>query len=482
MIIIRESNLPDWQDTIIDEVYNVLKNNRIYAEVYDDYDFSGNDNSFVLCVEIDDGDWKHDHRTADNVIVNLLDNYDNIEVTNLGEDITNEDGSDTYSSIHKYHIIRYPDDNGFDFDDIEQLDIKFPNKESVNRRSRKSIKESVDLSDYKFKFCQNGYKIYSKMKNGKGVWAAVPIIPTDDNSEPFEISYDQARGFEPINPTDKALQHKVRQALKMESIKSYDVYNIAYRVADKAHYYLKRGILDYGINVDKQVDGVTFWNLLDELMANLGIQYEVKQTNSGSWNNSYVLHIEPIQALKMESIYTDNGFSSRADYLKSLADDYGVPLTTVKDLASILGPEEDFDGLVTEIEDITDEYDDYEDEEPLTGLDYYLNEYNYVVISNGDFMMGFDKFEDAYDEVLQLLTRFDSDATLYDTFKNTKTGYEHDKIDYNKLNQFDYTEEEKDYYSYPYVLFVKEIGGSKAVDNIKKALKMAEVGYSYIEY
>ena len=71
-------------------------------------------------------------------------NYDNMEITKIGEDVTDEDGSDTYSAIHRFHILRYPDDNGFDFDDIEQLDIKFPTKESKNRsrRNRKRVSEA----------------------------------------------------------------------------------------------------------------------------------------------------------------------------------------------------------------------------------------------------------------------------------------------------------------------------------------------------
>lgn len=102
---LQESTLPDWQDIIIKEVYNVLENNRIYAEVYDDNDFSGN-NSFLLCVEINDGDWKHEHRRADIIVSNLLDNYDNIDITNMGEETIGDSDSDTYSSIHKYMIIK----------------------------------------------------------------------------------------------------------------------------------------------------------------------------------------------------------------------------------------------------------------------------------------------------------------------------------------------------------------------------------------
>jgi hypothetical protein len=51
------------------------------------------------------------------------------------------------------------------------------------------------------------------------------------------------------------------------------------------------------------------------------------------------------------SVYTDNGYASRREYLESLAEDYGVEVSTVVEMASVLGPSEDFDGLVTALED-----------------------------------------------------------------------------------------------------------------------------------
>mgnify|MGYP006293897385 CR=1 FL=1 len=51
------------------------------------------------------------------------------------------------------------------------------------------------------------------------------------------------------------------------------------------------------------------------------------------------------------SIYTDNGYTSRRDYLESLADDFGIDPSVVFMLAGLLGAEEDFDGLVIELED-----------------------------------------------------------------------------------------------------------------------------------
>ena len=55
------------------------------------------------------------------------------------------------------------------------------------------------------------------------------------------------------------------------------------------------------------------------------------------------------------SIYTDEGYKSRRDYLENLADDMGIDRQTVFTLAAMLGSSEDFDGLVTTLEDIAAE-------------------------------------------------------------------------------------------------------------------------------
>jgi hypothetical protein len=104
----NEATLQDWQDILVKEVYNVLSNNNIYADVYEDSDFTDN-NSFLLCVEINNGDWKHEHRRADLIISDLLDNYDNISVTKMKEEVTDDSEDDTYSAIHKYMIIKSND-------------------------------------------------------------------------------------------------------------------------------------------------------------------------------------------------------------------------------------------------------------------------------------------------------------------------------------------------------------------------------------
>lgn len=52
------------------------------------------------------------------------------------------------------------------------------------------------------------------------------------------------------------------------------------------------------------------------------------------------------------TIYEENGYADRDDYLRSLADEYDIHWYTVCKIASNLGMEEDFTGLVTKLKDI----------------------------------------------------------------------------------------------------------------------------------
>ena len=52
-----------------------------------------------------------------------------------------------------------------------------------------------------------------------------------------------------------------------------------------------------------------------------------------------------------ENIYQENGYADRDDYLTCLSEDYGVSIEDVYSLTEILGEHEDFDGLVSALED-----------------------------------------------------------------------------------------------------------------------------------
>jgi hypothetical protein len=52
--------------------------------------------------------------------------------------------------------------------------------------------------------------------------------------------------------------------------------------------------------------------------------------------------------------YTANGYKNREDYLQSLAKDFGIDRSAVSMISDMLGPSEDFDGLVSALEDFAD--------------------------------------------------------------------------------------------------------------------------------
>lgn len=54
------------------------------------------------------------------------------------------------------------------------------------------------------------------------------------------------------------------------------------------------------------------------------------------------------------NLYQQKGFTSRRDYLECIAYDYGFDISVVFALASVLGSNEDFDGLLSALDDASD--------------------------------------------------------------------------------------------------------------------------------
>ena len=52
-----------------------------------------------------------------------------------------------------------------------------------------------------------------------------------------------------------------------------------------------------------------------------------------------------------DNIYKSKGFNDRADYLNQLSEEYCVSIYEVKAVADLLGETEDFDGLVSMLQD-----------------------------------------------------------------------------------------------------------------------------------
>jgi len=56
---------------------------------------------------------------------------------------------------------------------------------------------------------------------------------------------------------------------------------------------------------------------------------------------------------KEKNIYTEMGFKDRDAYINSLAYDYNIDAFSVFSLADMLGESEDFDGLVSAVQDFS---------------------------------------------------------------------------------------------------------------------------------
>ena len=78
-------------------VYEFLKEKHLCGAVYAV-------NELVLAVEINWGDWKHEHLRC-NWLMEEWAKLNNRIIVVGGEEVTEEDGSDTYSAIHKYAIV-----------------------------------------------------------------------------------------------------------------------------------------------------------------------------------------------------------------------------------------------------------------------------------------------------------------------------------------------------------------------------------------
>lgn len=76
-------------DALLKELYNALRENKIYADEMHLYDGK-------IEADINDGDWKHEHRAFINFVEDFFEKKNiNIKINSV---VTEEDGSDTYSA------------------------------------------------------------------------------------------------------------------------------------------------------------------------------------------------------------------------------------------------------------------------------------------------------------------------------------------------------------------------------------------------
>lgn len=79
-------------DRIIEAIEKKFKEYNLYCDVYNDY--------CGICIDINWGDWKHEHLRADWLTGEVLDAMGYAGKYSITTQVTEEDGSDTYSAIH----------------------------------------------------------------------------------------------------------------------------------------------------------------------------------------------------------------------------------------------------------------------------------------------------------------------------------------------------------------------------------------------
>ena len=58
---------------------------------------------------------------------------------------------------------------------------------------------------------------------------------------------------------------------------------------------------------------------------------------------------QEIEQAKRANVYQENGYKNRTEYLWSLTEDHDVSIDTVHLYSDLMGPSEDFDGLVSSL-------------------------------------------------------------------------------------------------------------------------------------
>jgi hypothetical protein len=110
-MIIKEDATISINDMVLNDIEKFiskkLDENSLWVNDVSVYESVETPDAISIDIEVNDGDWKHEHKRLDYLLYDILYAY-NPKLADycekIAEDITDEDGSDTYSSIHRYEI------------------------------------------------------------------------------------------------------------------------------------------------------------------------------------------------------------------------------------------------------------------------------------------------------------------------------------------------------------------------------------------
>lgn len=194
-----------------------------------------------------------------------------------------------------------------------------------------SLKESIDISDYeKLRYpLRDGdkyYQLYRKIENGKGVWAAAELdkYGSDVVGEPFKITYEQARGFEPIE--DSSIR-KLSRDLGKKLLPKRENLNEAYRPLAIGYMILKKEIPNH-------VNYAEFANY-DEVVTAIPSEADVVVYPRGGKISGTDIAYWQFDAIDLEGKKTKANFSTYIYSLKDFLNNDEMELKLIPDFKLI---------------------------------------------------------------------------------------------------------------------------------------------------
>lgn len=272
-----------------------------------------------------------------------------------------------------------------------------------------SLKESIDISDYEelrypLRDGDKYYQLYRKIENGKGVWAAAELdkYGSDVVGEPFKITYDQARGFEPIE--DSSIR-KLSRDLGKKLLPKRENLNEAYRPLAIGYMILKKEIPNH-------VNYAEFANY-DEVVTAIPSEADVVVYPRGGKISGTDIAYWQFDAIDSEGKKTKANFSTYIYSLKDFLNNDEMELKLISDFKLI----DEYPYLIEVDDDI---------EESLSLKESYIRDIIKLVRdSTNKYSSTYGKFTPA---------RFDSYYIndLFDEFYKNGYSVSYNVLDYSK--------------------------------------------------
>ena len=122
-------------NALANEFYNYLANQKDFYEVWPSEDDT-------ICVDISWGDWKHDHLRLDLVANNFF-KEKGYDILNMDTEVTDEDGSDTYSATHSYRIRKHEEEPK-EYKMVDSNSVKVEEESLCEEDNKDALKKERD--------------------------------------------------------------------------------------------------------------------------------------------------------------------------------------------------------------------------------------------------------------------------------------------------------------------------------------------------